>query len=186
MSGLNPGIDPTLAQKAGEDVSGVNIGSNMDATTLMKAAATQGIVVTHPVVKDNRPLPVWSKGWWRGGTVKGDTESSVTQTLKQFYAAKYTSAGSPVSQQLYTVTAGKTAYLMGINIYNKDVAGDFILRDATSDSGTVKWVDRFKIGDRTNANLTNAPIAFTAGIRFDAGDQAASNNFYIVLTGWEE
>lgn len=117
---------------------------------------------------------------------QGFATGSTQQTLVEI-DINFDSGASPTSQQLYTVPTGKKFYLAGMIIGTDSGArNSFLIRDATADSGTIKfhpWVMA-----NTNIQLTGTlPIkTFTTGLRVDAANIQALVGYRGLIWGWLE
>jgi hypothetical protein len=162
-----------LSQKLAQNIFQILKGSSVDANSIpqnldyVREIRDAGLQVVIPVNDAADPLAV---------------TPYPLPSLKTFFAANYTAAGSPVSKQFYTTSVGKTAYLTDI-VLRDTVAGGITLRDAVADSGTIKLFSSVPTGVWNN-HFT-VPIPFVNGIRMDAADQTTLQATDVTLIGFE-
>jgi len=129
-------------------------------------------------------------GKWRGGNIHYSPERNATlyQTLTNV-SNDYTSAGTPVSQQLVTNGTGETYYLTSLYcISDRASATTFFLRDGTSDGGDIVFpgvvCGAGAYTEPIQMSNLEAPLQFDTGVRLDAGDQIASTRYVYFFTGY--
>lgn len=112
-----------------------------------------------------------------------DNVGGYTVKEQKFYSVQWSELAG-ASEQLFTVTAGKKAYLTFLTVSTNNVGG-FKLRDATADGGTTKF---YFISQASSSYVfpLPVPIEWTNGMRFDAGDQTAGCTYYVNMTYFEE
>jgi len=146
-------------------------------------------VILNPI---ETPVHTHPHGFWRGGTIYQRFSDKVNMSQDLFSLSEiFTSAGTPVSKQLHTNTAGHNLYITSIKATAQGVVDPetLQLRDATADSGTLRYVGNKELTPEYTkfSEFDNmVPKLFENGIRFDAADQTASQRYVWDIVGWEE
>lgn len=111
---------------------------------------------------------------------------NVNRAFNKTVQYNFSSGVTPTSDQIITVTAGKIGYIHSFLLqHNSGAAAIIVLRDATADAGTTVIHVR-PAAQIIIEHVSPVPIPIKNGLRFDAGDQTASTDYFMQFSYAEE